>query len=82
MLSGRKIIERNWEVQFGGPGGEAGLSHWLLRPGLRIHDLVSRKKIATLLENFREDPLKQGRGYTVSMLLTFSAWLESESHGC
>jgi hypothetical protein len=80
MLAGRKIIERNWEVQFGGPDGEAGLSHWLLRPGLRIHDLVSRKTVATLLEAFRQEPLKHGRGYTVSMLLTFSAWLELECH--
>jgi asparagine synthase (glutamine-hydrolysing) len=78
LLAGEKIIERNWEVQFGGKSGQSGLSHWLLRPGLRLHDLVSRKKIATLLETFREEPLLQGRGYTVSMLLTFSAWLELE----
>jgi hypothetical protein len=80
MLSGEKTIERNWELQFRGRNGEAGLNHWLLRPGLRVHDFVSRKKIAALLEAFREDPLEQGRGYTVSMLLTFSAWLEWESH--
>jgi hypothetical protein len=79
-MTGKKIIERNWEVQFDGPSGEAGLSRWLLRPGLRIHDLVPRKTIATLLEAFRQEPLKEGRGYTVSMLLTFSAWLELESH--
>jgi asparagine synthase (glutamine-hydrolysing) len=79
-LARQKTVERNWEVQFGGKSGEAGLSHWLLRPGLRLHDFVSRKKIATLLENFRQEPLKEGRGYTVSMLLTFSAWLELECH--
>jgi asparagine synthase (glutamine-hydrolysing) len=79
FLAGQKTIERNWEVQFGGESGQAGLRHWLLRPGLRLHDLVSKKKIAALLESFRKEPLKQGRGYTVSMLLTFSAWLELES---
>jgi asparagine synthase (glutamine-hydrolysing) len=78
LLAGAKTVERNWEVQFGGSSGETGLNDWLLRHGLRLHDLVSRKKIAMLLEAFREDPLKQGRGYTVSMLLTFSAWLELE----
>jgi len=76
LLTRKRIIERNWEVQFGGEKGEAGLRHWLLRPGLRLHDLVSKKKIETLLEGFRVGPLQEGRGYTVSMLLTFSASLE------
>jgi hypothetical protein len=76
LLTKKKIIERNWEVQFGGHSGQEGLNHWLLRPGLRIHELVSKTKIAALLAAFREEPLKQDRGYTVSMLLTFSAWLE------
>ena len=79
LLAGEKTIERNWEVQFGGESGKAGLEQWLLRPGLRIHDFVSRKKLATLLEAFRKEPLKEGRGYTVSMLLTFSAWLEHDA---
>jgi asparagine synthetase B (glutamine-hydrolysing) len=77
MLKGEKVIERNWEVQFGGKSGEAGLSHWLLRPGLRLHDLVDRKKVAALLADFRVAPPEQGLGWVVSMLLTFSAWLES-----
>jgi hypothetical protein len=76
LMTGKKIIERNWEVQFGGEKGEAGLRHWLLRPGLRLHELVPKAKVEQLLNDFRVDPLKNGRGYTVSMLLTFSAWLE------
>lgn len=76
VLTGSKVIERNWEVQFGGDQGQAGLSHWLLRPGLRLHDLVPKPRIEALLASFRDDPLTDGRGYTVSMLLTFSAWLE------
>jgi hypothetical protein len=79
LLTGKKIIERNWEVQFGGEQGQKGLSHWLLRPGLRLHDLVPRAKIEQLLRDFRADPLKDGRGYTVSMLLTFSAFLQGKT---
>ena len=78
LITGKKIIERNWEVQFGGEQGLAGLNHWLLRPGLRLHDLVTKAKVEQLLCDFRADPLKDGRGYTVSMLLTFSAWLERQ----
>ena len=76
VLSGKKVIERNWEVQFGGERGRAGLNQWLLRPGLRLHELVARERIQALLNDFGSEPLKDGRGYTVSMLLTFSAWLE------
>ena len=76
LATGKKIIERNWEVQFGGRQGEEGLKHWLLRPNLRLHDLISRQDIEALLSDFRASPLKDGRGYTISMLLTFSAWLE------
>jgi hypothetical protein len=76
LMTGKKTIERNWEVQFTGEQGQAGLEHWLLRPGLRLHELVPIGKIATLLQNFRAEPLKEGRGYTVSMLLTFSVWLQ------
>ena len=78
LMTGKKIIERNWEVQLGGEKGEAGLRHWLLRPGLRLHDLVPKTKVEQLLKDFRAEPLKEGRGYTVSMLLTFSAWLEQQ----
>jgi len=77
ILAGLTVIERNWEVQFGGEKGEAGLRHWLLRPGLRLHDLVSKQKIVGLLNDFKAEPLKEDRGYTVSMLLTLSVWLES-----
>jgi asparagine synthase (glutamine-hydrolysing) len=76
LLAREKTIERNWEVQFAGEKGEAGLRHWLLRPGLRLHDLVPKTKVEQLLKDFRAEPLKDGRGYTISMLLTFSAWLE------
>ena len=76
VLAGKKVVERNWEVQFGGEQGEASLNRWLLRPGLRLHQLVPKDKIQRLLHSFKLHPLQDGCGYTVSMLLTFSAWLE------
>jgi len=76
LVTGKKTIERNWEVQFSGEQGQAELEHWLLRSGLRLHEFVPIGKIATLLQEFQAGPLKKGRGYTVSMLLTFSVWLQ------
>jgi hypothetical protein len=76
LMTGKKTIERNWEVQVGGEQGLAGLEYWLLRPGLRLHELVPIGKIATLLQEFQAEPLEKARGYTVSMLLTFSVWLQ------
>ena len=67
--------ERNWEVQFSGEG-RARLDERLLGPGLRLHGLVAPDRIRELLAAFDAAPLEAGRGYTVSMLLTLSAWLE------
>ncbi len=75
LRRGAAAPERNWEVQFSGPG-RARLDDWLLRPGLRLHDLVAPGRIRALLAAFDAAPLEDGRGYTVSMLLTLSAWLE------
>ena len=76
LLRGKPVIERNWEVQFLNPQGRRGLEHWLLRPGLRLHEFFPPAALAGLLQDFCQDPLAQKRGYTVSMLLTFSVWLE------
>lgn len=76
QLTGRKTIERNWEVQFMGVAGRAGLAHHLLRSGLRLHEFVAPRVIGALLEAFERDPYADKRSYTVAMLLTFSAWLE------
>jgi asparagine synthase (glutamine-hydrolysing) len=75
-LRRQPVLERNWEVQFAGDAGQKGLEHWLLRKGLRLHAYVSPQAVRALLDDFYRAPLQQGRGYTVSMLLTFSAWLE------
>jgi hypothetical protein len=76
LLSGREVLQRNWELQFLNERGRAGLKHWLLRSGLRLHEFVPREKVQTLLDSFYATPVERGRGYTVSMLLSFSAWLE------
>ena len=76
ILTRRHVIERNWEVQFLNSSGREGLAHWLLRSGLRLHEFVGPKAIRNLLDAFYDAPFEQERGYTVSMLLTFSIWLE------
>ncbi len=76
LLSHKKAIERNWEVQFLNSDGRIRLESLLVKPGLRIHDFVSPEKVRDLLYQFYVDPYAQKRGYTVSMLLTLSAWLE------
>jgi hypothetical protein len=68
--------QRNWEVQFLSESGRRELTRGLLDSKLKLHEFVPAREVQTLLENFYAEPFKQKRGYTVSMLLTFSAWLE------
>lgn len=81
LLSGRQLRERNWEIQFLGHGGQAGLARWLLRDGLAVHEYVPPAAVRTLLEGFNRDPLADKRSFTVAMLLSFSAWLELQRPG-
>lgn len=69
-------IERNWEAQFQGAPGRAGLERWLLRPALRLHDFLPLPTLRELLERFHRQPDPE-LGYQVSMLLTFSVFLET-----
>lgn len=78
-VRGRRVIERNWEVQFMSREGREALAGWLLRPGLTLHEFVAPREIEALLDAFDRDPYGEKRGYTVSMLLTFSAWLEIQA---
>lgn len=75
MIRGERPIQRNWEVQFLSEGGRRNLEQHLLSDGLQIHELVAPAKIRALLDDFYADP-GAANGYTVSMLLTFAAWLE------
>ena len=74
-LSGKPVLQRNWEVQFLSPGGKENLQQHLLSHGLRILDYVEAKEIQTLLEVFYINP-QPAEAYTICMLLTFAAWLE------
>lgn len=75
LLTNQKVIQRNWEVQFLNPQGKVGLHDWLLQGGLKLHDLVKVNALRMLVDDLYREPTA-GRGYAVSMLLTFSAWLE------
>lgn len=77
VLTRKQVIERNWEVQFLHAKGRQELESWLLRSGLHLHEFVPITTIHTLLNAFYADPMADNRGYTVSMLLSFSAWLET-----
>ncbi len=78
LIRRRKVITRNWEVQFlATPTQRRQLRDHLLTPGLRLHHYVERNEVEKLLDGFFSDPSPDGAiGYTVSMLLTFAAWLE------
>ena len=72
MLSGKPVIQRNWEVQFLSEEGVQFLRERLLKKNSMLHDYFPPNKIAELLDNFASDPYTQKRGYAVCMLLTFS----------
>ena len=78
-LTRRQAVERNWEVQLREEAGRQGLQHWLLRPGLKLHELVPPTDLSQLLETFSAPRPSPALGYTVSMILTLSVWLEA--HG-
>ena len=75
-LRGQRLIERNWEVHSLGESEEEGLQKWLVRPAIRLHELLPRNEIESLLDQFRRPSRDPVLGHTVSMLLTFSAGLE------
>lgn len=74
-LARERTIERNWEVQFLSPHGRQKLEGYLLQDGRVLHQLVSPAQLSRLIEAFYADA-NAANGYTVSMLLTFAAWLE------
>lgn len=74
-LARERTIQRNWEVQFLSPHGRKELEGYLLQDGRELHQLVSPAQIRQLIEAFYAAP-GAANGYTVSMLLTFAAWLE------
>lgn len=75
-LTGARVIERNWEVQFLWDSGRAGLNRWLLQPGRRLHDYVDIELTRRLINDFNRDPWAEKRSYAVALLLTLSSWLD------
>lgn len=75
VLTFERVIERNWQVQFQGAAGRAGLERHLLRPGLRLHDLLPPTPTRELLQRFYRKP-DPALAYQVAMLLSFSVFLE------
>ena len=73
ILTGDKGITRNWEVFFLNPEGKKQLTSQLLTKPLT--DLVPPHKINALIDQFYANPTA-GNGYTISMLLTFSLFLQ------
>jgi asparagine synthase (glutamine-hydrolysing) len=78
VVSGRRHIGRNWEVQFLNSKGKSGLHEWLLRQGLKIHEFISPRLIKSLIDELFIQPTA-ANGYALSQLLTFSSWLERYS---
>ena len=78
VVAGAQPLQRNWELQFLTTEGEEQLRRWLLRPATELLEYVSPATIEDLLAGFYARP-DAANGYTVSMLLTFAAWLEGVS---
>lgn len=78
VVTGQRVTEANWEVQFLHPAAAAEIDKRLTAPGLRLHEFFPQAAIRSLLAEFRANPWADGRSYTVAALLTFSCWLEGQ----
>ncbi len=68
---GSRRPERNWEVQFSGRGGAGASSARCWRPDRECTSSCRRPRVAVgCSTRSSRTPLEEGRGYTVSMLLT------------
>lgn len=80
IIRRKTIIERNWEKQFlSNAQGRQGLEKNLLSQGLKIHEFVPASKINPLINGLFSGKISRDTGYSLSMLLTFSAWLEENA---
>jgi asparagine synthase (glutamine-hydrolysing) len=73
ILTGDKGITRNWEVFYLNAEGRKYLTELLLTPALT--NIVSSPKIKSLIDRLYKDP-SANNGYSISMLLTFSLFLQ------
>jgi hypothetical protein len=72
-VSSQKTITRNWEVFYLSEKGRERLERILLN-NKPLNDIVPVSKVKTLLDEFYRQPTA-GSGYAVSMLLTFTLFL-------
>lgn len=76
ILRRHRPIQRNWEVQFLSPQGRNLLEGVLLKSNHPLHDWFQPRDVRSLIDAFYAQP-DAANGYTVSILLTFAAWLEA-----
>ncbi len=69
-----KPVQRNWEVFYLNPNGKSNLEQRLLRNKM-LNEIVPEDKIKELLDDLQNRPAA-ANGYAVSMLLTFSVFLD------
>ncbi len=74
LATGEKPIQRNWEIFYMNPEGRKNLEERLLNNNL-LNELVPENKTKELLNDLYNNP-SAANGYTVSMLLTFSIFLD------
>ena len=58
------------------PQGRHDLEYWLLERCTSLHDLFDPSDIAAIIDQLYQRP-DAANGYTVSMLLTVGAWLDT-----
>jgi len=75
-LSGRKVIQRNWEIQLSGENGSLELERWLVMPGLQLHDYVPRVELAQLVSRFLNAQGDREEAHPVCLVVALSSWLE------
>lgn len=74
-LSSEPVLQRNWEVQFFAGSGREKLSEAIARQGLKAGEFFAPEAMEALLDHFYSAPSAKD-AYALSMLLTFSSWLE------
>jgi len=74
LATGAKPIQRNWEIFYLNSEGRKNLEKRLLNNSL-LNELVPGTKTKELLDDLYNNP-SAANGYTVSMLLTFSIFLD------
>lgn len=76
-LTGKQLIQRNWELQFLGKENETSLEKWIIG-NEAMNNLVSKKTRQHYLKQFREGDQVYW-SHPLSMLLTLSAFSKSNS---